>query len=146
MDANNEMLTYIYQNAKMGEGSCTDLIKILNGKDNKIKIHVEEELKEYEKIVKKASKMLDKRGIDKPKDKGMMAEMMSKIGINMELMKDNSDARIADMLIKGFTMGNIDINKKIDRYEKEIDKDILKLARELLDFGKKSIEKLKPYL
>lgn len=146
MDVNNEMLTYIYQNAKMGESSCHDLIKILNGKDNKIKSMVEDELKEYEKIVKKASKMLDKRDIEHPKDKGMMAEMMSKVGMNVELMKDNSDARIADMLIKGFTMGNIDINKKIDRYEKEIDKEVLKLARELLDFGNKSIDKLKPYL
>lgn len=146
MDVNNEMLTYIYQNADMGKKSTEELLKLLNGKDNKIKSMIEDELKEYEKFVKKSTKMLDKRSIEKPKDKGMMAEMMSKVGMNMELMKDNSDARIADMLIKGFTMGNIDISKRIDRYEKEVDKDILKLAKELLAFGKKEIEKLKPYL
>ena len=50
------------------------------------------------------------------------------------------------MLTKGFTMGNVDIAKKIDRYEKDADKDILALAKELLDFGKKNIEILKPYL
>ena len=46
MNENNELLTYIYQNAKMGVTSCTDLIKMLNGKDNKIKKIVEGELKD----------------------------------------------------------------------------------------------------
>ena len=64
----------------------------------------------------------------------------------MEMMKDNSDARVADMLIKGFTMGNVDISKKIDRFSKDADKDILDLAKELLKFGEKNIELLKPYL
>ena len=75
-----------------------------------------------------------------------MTDIMSKLGMNMELMKDNSDARIADMLTKGFTMGNVDISKKIDRFQDDADKDILKLAKELLDFGQKNIELLKPYL
>ena len=64
----------------------------------------------------------------------------------MDMLKDNSDARVADMLTKGFTMGNLDITKKIDMYEKNADKDILNLAKKLLDFGKENIELLKPYL
>lgn len=146
MNENNEMLTYIYQNAKMGVNSCTDLIKILNGKDNKIKKIVEGELKGYENFVKKAERLLKKNKIEAPKDKGIMADLMAKMGMNMELMKDNSDARIADMLTKGFTMGNIDITKKIDRFKDDCDKDILKLAHELLEFGKVNIDLLKPYL
>lgn len=146
MNENNELLTYIYQNAKMGVTSCTDLIKALNGKDNKIKKIVEGELKGYEEFVKKAEKLLAKNKIKEPKDKGMMADLMAKMGINMELMKDNSDARIADMLTKGFTMGNVDIQKRIDRFEDDADKDILKLAKELLEFGEENIELLKPYL
>ena len=43
-------------------------------------------------------------------------------------------------------MDNLDITKKIDRFEKEVDKEIIKLAKELLEFGKKNIELLKPYL
>ncbi len=146
MNENNELLTYIYQNAKMGVKSCTTLINIINSKDNKIKKIVEGELKGYEEFVKKSEKMLKKNKIEEPKEKGLMADIMSKMGMNMELMKDNSDARIADMLTKGFTMGNIDIQKKLDRFEDDADKEILKLAKELLDFGKKNIELLKPYL
>lgn len=146
MNENNELLTYIYQNAKMGVKNCTNLIQILNSKDNKIKKIVEGELKGYEEFVKKSEKLLKKNKIEDPKDKGIVADMMAKIGMNMELMKDNSDARIADMLTKGFTMGNVDIEKKIDRFEDDADPDILKLAQELLEFGKKNIEILKPYL
>ena len=146
MNENNELLTYIYQNAKMGVTSCTDLIRILNGKDNKIKKIVEGELKGYENFVKKAEKLLKENKIEQPKDKGMITDLMTKMGMNMELMKDNSDSRIADMLIKGFTMGNIDIQKKIDRFKDDADKEILKLAKELLEFGKVNIDLLKPYL
>ena len=145
LNENNELLEYIYQNASMGVKSCTTLINILNNKDNKIKKIVEGELKDYEEFLKKAKKLIKKNKIE-PKDKGIMTDIMSKLGMNMELMKDNSDARIADMLTKGFTMGNVDISKKIDRFQDDADKDILKLAKELLDFGQKNIELLKPYL
>ena len=61
-------------------------------------------------------------------------------------MKDNSDAKIADMLIRGFTMGNIDIDKLIDKYKNEADKNIIHLAKELKKFGEENIELLKSYL
>jgi len=146
MNENNELLMYIYQNAKMGVQSCTDLIRILNNTDNKIKKVVEGELKGYEEFVQKSEKLLKKNGIENPKDKGMMTELMTKMGMSMELMKDNSDSRIADMLTKGFTMGNIDIQKKIDSFEDDADKDILNLAKELLEFDKVNIDLLKKYL
>ena len=145
MDENTELLLFIYQNAKMGVNSCTELIRILNGKDNKIKKVVEGELKGYESFVKRSEKLMRDYNIT-PKDKGIISNVMSKMGMNMEMMKDNSDARIADMLTKGFTMGNVDISKKIDRYEGDADKEIIKLAKKLLEFGKANIEFLKPYL
>ena len=145
MDENTELLLFIYQNAKMGVNSCTELIRILNGKDNKIKKVVEGELKGYESFVKRAEKLMRDFNIT-PKDKGVMANIMSKVGMDMEMMKDNSDARIADMLTKGFTMGNVDISKKIDRFEGDAGKEILKLAKDLLKFGQENIDFLKPYL
>ena len=145
MDENAELLEFIYQNADMGVKSCTNLIRILNDKDNKIKKIVEGELKGYENFLKKAEKLMEKNNI-KPKSESIMADFMSKMGMNMEMMKDNSDARVADMLTKGFTMGNVDISKKIDRFEGDADKEILKLAKDLLKFGQENIDFLKPYL
>ena len=87
MDENNELLLYIYQNVKMGVDSCTELIRILNGKDNKIKKVVEGELKGYENMLKKVKKLMKDRKLE-AKDKGVMANLMSKMGMNMEMMKD----------------------------------------------------------
>ena len=145
MNENNELLLYIYENASMGVKSTTNLINIINNKDNKIKKILEGELKGYEKFVKDSEKLLKKYKV-KGKEPSIMADISSSMGMKMEMMKDNSDSRVADMLTKGFTMGNVDISKKIDRFEGDADKEILKLAKELLKFGQENIEFLKPYL
>ena len=145
MNANTEILEYIYKDVNMGAESITTLIKTLQSKDNKIKPVLEKVLKKYEEYIKKSEKQLKKLKVEL-KEFSTMAKMSSWMGIKMEMLKDNSDARIADMLIKGLTMGTIDMNKKIDNYEKIVDKDILKLAKEFRSFQEDSIEKLKVYL
>ena len=145
MNENVEILEYIYQNAKMGVKSLTNLINAINGTDNKIKKIVEGELKGYERFVKDSKKLLSKYKTE-PKEKSIIANVTSSIGIKMELIKDNSDAKIADMLTKGFTMGLVDITKRIDNFENDADKEILNLAKELKKFSEVNIELLKPYL
>ncbi len=145
MDENLELLEYIYQTADMGVKSLTNLLNDIKDKDNKIKKIVSDELKGYEKYLKE-SKTLLKKYDTKPKDKGIMADMMSKMGIKKEVKKDNSDVAIADMLVQGFTMGNLEMQKRIDNFAGKADKKIINLANELLKFGEKEIKNLKPYL
>ena len=145
MNENNELLMYIYKNADMGVKSTTKLIRLLNTRDNKIKKVVEGELKGYENFLKRAKVLLKKHKVS-PKGTSLVAEISSSITMDMEFMKDNSDAKIADILIRGFTMGNIDIDKKIEKYKEDADKEILKLAKELKRFGEINIELLQPYL
>lgn len=145
MNENSELLLYIYKNADMGVKSTTKLINLLNSKDNKIKNVVEGELKGYENFLKKSKSLLKKNKIE-PKSNNMLAELSASITMNIELLKDNSDAKIADILIRGFTMGNIEIDKKIDKYKDDADKSILKLAKDLKKFGESNIELLKPFL
>lgn len=145
MDENKELLTLIYQDADMGVSSTTTLIRKLNKTDNKIKKIVEGELKGYENFLKRTKKMMKdyKFSID---PKSPMSKMGSTMGINMEVMKDNSDSRMAGMLIQGFTMGVINITKKIDDFKGDADKDILKLAKDFKKFQEENIEMLKKYL
>ena len=114
MDENVELLEYIYQNAKMGVTSLTELIRIINGKDNKIKKIVEGELKGYENYVKDCERLMKQYNVE-AKENSMMANLSSKMGMNFEMLKDNSDAKIADMLIK---QDDIKLIKKKD-YIKE---------------------------
>ena len=145
MNENEEILEYIYQTSNMGMQSTKDLINSLKGKDNKIKKLVEEIEKNYEKYAKETEKLLNKKDL-KAKPIGMMAKAMSKMSINKEMMNDNSDANIADMLIQGLTMGNLELTKHIDNYEKTADKKIIAIAKNLRKFGEEYIEKLKVYL
>ena len=145
MNENEEILEYIYQTSNMGMQSTKDLINSLKGKDNKIKKLVEEIEKNYETYAKETEKLLNKKDL-KAKPIGMMAKAMSKMSISKEMISDNSDANIADMLIQGLTMGNLELTKHIDNYEKTADKKIIAIAKNLRKFGEEYIEKLKVYL
>ena len=145
MNKNAELLEYNYQNADMWSKSLTNLLNTINGKDNKIKKIIEDELKEYERFLKDSKKLMKNYKVE-VKSKGIMAGIGSFMGIKMEMFKDNSDARIADMLTKGLTMGQIDITKKIKNYEKVADKEVIDLAKKILEFNENSINALKSYL
>ena len=144
MKEKNELLIHIYQTSDMGVKSTTKLINLLKNKDNKIKNILEEELKMYEEYKKESEKILKKEKIQK-ETLGIMAEVMSTISMDMEVMKDNSDASIASMLIQGFTMGTIEMNKKIEAY-KDTNKNTINLAKKILKDQEQEIEKLKKYL
>lgn len=144
MDESLELLQYTYECAEMGKQSCEKLLKILKEKDNKIKKVLESELKEYESFYKESNKLLKKNKVE-PKTK-LFASLMANISMQMEVAKDNSDSKIADLLVRGMTMGIIELQKRLDHFEGEVNKDIHKLAKSLLKFQEENIEVLKEYL
>lgn len=143
MNENNELLEYIYQDSEMAKYSIEKLINELKGKDNKIIKTLEDILKKYEEYYKSIKKQL--KGV-KAKPIGMMAKIGSSLGIKKEVISDNSDASIADMLIKGISMGTLDMEKKISQYDEIADKKTIKLAKEFLEFQNETINSLKKYL
>lgn len=145
MKEENELLLHIYKDCDMSITTLNKLLKELKTRDNKIKDAVEDILKEYEKFLKDAEKVLKKEKVE-VENNGMMSKVMATMGVKKEVKSDNSDASMADMLIKGITMGTVDMEKKIHQYEKEVNKKDLKFAKEFLKFQQDSIEKLKKYL
>ena len=145
MDENIELLEYIYKNSEMGAYSCNELIKDLNGKENKIKKVIEGILKGYENY-QKESKVNIKKYKYELKKNSLITKISSTLGMKMEVDKDNSDAAMAHLLTQGLTMGCVDIASKIDRFENDCDKKILSLAKKYLKFQKEAIDFLKPYL
>ena len=145
MNENNEVLEHMYQDSEMATYSLETLLNELKGKDNKIIKVIEDILKNYENYYKDFKKQLKKEKVN-PKSSGMMAKMGSSFGIKKEIIVDNSDSRIADMLIKGLTMGTLDMEKKISKYSENIDKKTLKQAEAFLKFQQESIAELKKFL
>jgi len=145
MKENNELILHIYQDAEMACYTIEKLINDLKEKDNKIKKTVEDILHEYQSWKQKSQKLLQKENAEISKNP-LIAKIMAGKSITKEVNDDNSDSAIADMLIKGISMGSIDMEKKIHAYEKEVNKEDLSLAKEFMKFQEKIIEHLKEYL
>lgn len=140
-----EFVNYVYEVSYMGKQSLETLLKTIQDKDNKIKSDTEYILKGHEHFIKETKSIL-KKNKQEIKNPSMMAKMGSWMGIKMEVGKDNSDSRIADMIIRGLTMGLLELDKKIDNFDNKIKNDIKSLAKELRKFQSESIELLKKYL
>lgn len=145
MNENTELLEYIAKDATMAAFTLEELLKDLNGLDNKIKKDIENVLKGYERYIKDVTKKLKKEKAE-PKEDSMFAKMSAKMGIKKEVKHDNSDASIADMLIKGISMGTIDMEKKINEYQEKADKETINLAKDFLKFQQENIEAFKKHL
>ena len=145
MKDKNELLMHIYETCDMGVKSTTKLLDLLKDKDNKIKKLLEEELKSYEKYLEKSKKLLKKNKVE-PESISLMAKVMSSMSMKMDVKKDNSDSSIAGMLTQGFTMGIINMNKKVDAYKNTCDGGVVELAEDIVKFQEKEIKNLKIYL
>lgn len=145
MNENVELLEFIYKTAEMGSFSLTKLINELQGKENKIKKVVEDEIKGYEKYIKESKKLIEK-GKYELKENSLMSKMGASMGIKKETRSDNSDAAIAHMIIEGLTMGVVDISTKINNYKEVADKKVISLANDFLKFQESEIERLKEFL
>ena len=144
MKTNNELLMHIYESSDMGIKATKKLLKLLKDKDNKIKDEIERELKEYENIYKKAKKILKKQNIKV--NSNVIASISANASMSMEISKDNSDAKIADILLRGFVMGVAKIEKKIKDYKKDVDHATLSLAKDLREFQESSLKRVQNYL
>lgn len=140
-----EILNYVYKNAKMGSDSTNTLLKSLENKDNKIIEVVDDILDSYNSFLKKSENLL-KQMNEKGKGYSPFTTVSADMGIKMQVLKDNSDSAIADMLINGLTMGEIEMTKMFSCFDENIDKDIKKLIRDFKDFQTNAIIKLKKYL
>lgn len=139
----DEILNYIYENAKMGKESTETLIKSLEGKENKIIEAVEDILISYADFENKAKELIATTELKEPK---LIAKISANMGIKMKTKKDNSDANIADMLVQGLTMGELEMSKKIESFKDTVSKESLTLAKEFRTFQANAIEKLKKFL
>ena len=116
MDKNHEFINAMYQDASMALDSLTMLINKLKCRDNKIKEVIEKCIKGYEKHLKIIKGYMKENNYEMT-SVPLISKMGAYMGINMEVMKDNSDSRMADMLIQGITMGVLNTSKNINKYK-----------------------------
>lgn len=144
MEKTPELLCYIYKNVKMGSDAIVDLMPKV--KDESFREALTEQMNGYERFARDAEKQLSPMGV-KPQEEPMIKKMMSKMGIAMNTMTDSSVGHMAEMLIKGSTMGITDMTKHVREFEGQgCPEQALKLGRDLITFEQDNIEKMKEFL
>ena len=143
MNANAELLNFVYQNSQMGVDSLQQLLDIVKKED--FKEYLEKQLVGYEEFHKQAKEKLNANNLD---EKGLntFEKVRTYLMINVQTMMNKTDSHIAEMLVIGSNMGIVDAIKKINAYKEDAEKDIVELMENLLRFEEKNVEKLKSYL
>lgn len=136
------ILQEVQKNTKM----AMKAIDALSGKiyDDSLSVQMARESMKYAEIYNKATDRLLNGKAAFYRDNGLQ-DMMLKGSVSMNTMLNTSTSHIAEMLIQGSNRGLTSMWKSINHNEKAGDVS-MEIAKELMDFEEKNIERLKQYL
>ena len=137
-----ELLSYIYQNADMGVDGILKVLETASGE--KLRGALQSQLSEYDQIRSEAMQMLRERGSE-PDAPSAMAKMTAKVTATVNTMRDSSPQSIAEMVIQGNAMGLTKITRRLGDYDGE-DRAVRRLAGKLLSTEQQNIEQMKQFL
>ena len=113
--------------------------------DNKdFKKELEHQLTEYGKTEDKINKIYKKYSTKAPHEVSKLTKTMTDYMINLKTIMDNSDSKIAEILLQGTNMGIIEGRRIINN--KKIDGEIKTLIKTFVAFQEEAIENIKKYL
>lgn len=141
---NAEFLQDIYSNVKMGSDSIINLLPKI--KNDEMKTLVTNQLEQYEKYAQSAKSQLIAQGIE-PKQPSPVAKISAKLGMEMKSLQDSTTSHMAEMMVQGCTMDVTDLLQKVSVYENAPEcKSSVALAKEIVAFEERNIEKMKKFL
>ncbi len=143
MNDTRVLLEFVYKNAEMGRKTIQPLSEMTD--DEKFSKELVRIGNDYAEICADADKLLRENGMDEASGLNIAEKMMTEVSLRMNTIKDRSVRHIADMLIKGGSMGMSDISKKIEELTNADDKS-RSLAKRLLDLNSSVIDDMKKYL
>ena len=142
MKENINALDELNKGASMGVDAVNMVLDKI--KEKKMKSIVNDLLKEYQSTLKGVESIYNEYEKGKPKETSLMNKVMTKKGIEMNLMMDTNDSKISEMLIQGIDMGIIEGRRLLNN--KNIDKPIHKLLDEYVSYQEKYLDLLKDFL
>lgn len=137
-----EMLNYVLQNAEMGCQGIASVRKRVH--DSSVDNVLCEQLVRYGKIYHCANNMLRNRGAE-IRHVNQMTKAMTRYAADRDLKRDSSPSHIAEMMIKGNTMGVNKMTRHIRNYD-GTDSNIRLLAKKMLDTEEEHIREMKAFL
>ena len=137
-----EMLQFIMKTAEMGCRGINAIKHYANSEEMSNALRSQNI--EYGRIYHNAYNMLRER--NQPScHVSPMSNSMAKMVVNRQMKNDSSDPHIAEMMIRGNTIGVQKTSRRIRQYNKS-DENISKLAQKLMATEQANIEEMKSYL
>lgn len=137
-----EMLQFIMKTAEMGCRGINAIKHYANSEEMSNALRSQN--MEYGRIYHNAYNMLRER--NQPScHVSPMSNSMAKMVVNRQMKNDSSDPHIAEMMIRGNTIGVQKTSRRIRQYNKS-DESISKLAQKLMATEQANIEEMKSYL
>lgn len=137
-----EILGSVYRNAEMAYEASGEVLK--RCPNRRLASEINAQRSRYREVAAQTKSEIVRRG-GVPKDYSGYAKMMSRMGIAMRTATDHSSKNIASLMIKGTTMGIIDMQHAVNRSHRA-EAEIRTDARELLRREQEFCEHLKSYL
>ena len=136
------ILNEINKGVKMGMDSISSIAEKVT--DDQLKGDLQCEYNQYNAILNDVNAELGKYE-EFPKELNPAQKMMGWFDIQMSTLTDNSDSKIAEMLIKGTNMGIIEGVKLLNNNPETTDT-IKNILTNFIQFQENNVERLKKYL
>ena len=143
MTDTQKLLEFIYKNSEMGR-KTVDPVKNMN-KDTEFQTALDRMLGDYDDICNEADRMLMDKCSTEAAGLNVGEKLMTEMSLRMSTIKDRTVPHLADMLLKGASMGVTDISKKLEEC-KNADEDSVRLAKRLLKMNNDTIDEMKQFL
>ena len=136
------ILNEINKGIKMGMDSISSIAEKVT--DDQLKDDLQYEYNQYNAILNDVNAELGKYE-EFPKELNPAQKMMGWFDIQMSTLTDNSDSKIAEILIKGTNMGIIEGVKLLNN-NPETTPEIKNILTNFIQFQENNVERLKKYL
>ena len=137
-----EILNSVYRNAEMAYQASGDILK--RCRSNRLYGEVSAQRERYKSIADDMRTELSRRG-EVPKRSSAYVRAMTKMGIAMKTANNQSSANLAKIMIRGTTMGIIDMQHAVNR-SRAAEQQIREDAEQLLLREQSYCDSLKRYL
>lgn len=142
MKENLNVLDELNKGATMGMDAINFVLEKVE--DEEFKKTLELEHNKYKDISRRANEIYSKYSDKEPHETNTMNKIMTWYGVQMKTLTDQSNSKIAELLLQGTNMGIIEGRKLLNN--KEVEKEIKDLLSEFVTMQEDSVEKLKTFL
>lgn len=142
MEENMNVLDELNKGASMGMDAIHYILDKVENEEFKKTLELEHN--KYKDISRRINEIYPKYNDKEPHTTTVMNKVMTWYGVQMKILGDNSDSKIAELLLQGTNMGIIEGRKILNN--KHMDKEVNEIAEEYVTMQEDSVEKLKTFL